>query len=92
MVFDLESHTRWDHLAPISASTVIEDYFNLDLYSNQAKRLVARYAALTEKSTYTQQEEEEAQEIRAMLDKIEFESSPELVAQYRSLRAQESTN
>jgi predicted ATP-dependent endonuclease of OLD family len=44
VVFDLESKERWEHMAPMSASSVVENYFDLDLYSNEIKRLVSRFS------------------------------------------------
>ena len=90
VVFDLESKERWEHMAPMAASTVVESYFDLDLYSNEIKNRVSRYSELAKKSNLMEEENEELNRIRIQLDNIEYESAPELVAQYRSLRAKES--
>ena len=91
VVFDLESKERWEHMAPMAASTVVESYFGLDLYSNEIKNRVSRYSELAKKSNLAEEENEELNRIRTQLDNIDYESAPELVAQYRSLRAKEST-
>ena len=90
VVFDLESKERWEHMAPMAASTVVESYFDLDLYSNEIKNRVSRYSELAKKSNLMEEENEELNRIRIQLDNIEYESAPELVTQYRSLRAKES--
>ena len=90
VVFDLESKQRWEHMTPLSASTVVENYFDLDLYSNEIKRMVSRYSDLIKFTSRTLEEDEELNRIRVQLDGIDYESAPELVAQYQSLRARES--
>ena len=90
VVFDLESRQRWEHMTPLSASTVVENYFDLDLYSNEIKRMVSRYSDLAKSTSRTQEQDEEINQIRKQLDSIDYKSAPELVAQYHSLRAKES--
>lgn len=89
VVFDLESKKRWEHLAPMSASTVVEEYFDSDLYSTESKRMIGRYAELTQSKIRTDQENAELESLRQQLDILESEQAPELVAQYRQLRARE---
>jgi AAA15 family ATPase/GTPase len=90
VVFDLESQERWEHMAPMSASAVVEDYFDLDLYSNEIKHKIDRYKQLVIMTSHTANENEELNQIRADLDNVDFESAPELVAEYNYLRAKES--
>ena len=89
VVFDLESKQRWQHMAPMSASTVVESYFDLDLYSDEIKNQVSRFDELVKKVNRTEVEKQELDRIRTQLDEVDYERAPELVAQYRSLRAKE---
>ena len=90
VVFDLESQERWEHMAPMSASAVVEDYFDLDLYSNEIKHKIDKYKQLVIMTSRTANQNEELNQIRADLDNVDFESAPELVAEYNYLRAKES--
>ncbi len=90
VVFDLESQERWEHMAPMSASAVVEDYFDLDLYSNDIKHKIDKYKQLVIMTSRTANQNEELNQIRADLDNVDFESAPELVAEYNYLRAKES--
>ena len=90
VVFDLDSQERWEHMAPMSASTVVEDYFDLDLYSNEIKHKIDKYKQLVIMTSRTANQNEELNQIRADLDNVDFESAPELVAEYNYLRAKES--
>ena len=91
VVFDLESKVRWQNMAPMSASSVVENYFDLDLYSDEIKRLVGRFKDLIDKAnTRTAEEEQELQAIKLQLDDVSYDSAPELVAHYQGLCAKES--
>lgn len=90
VVFDLETQKRWEHLTPLSAGTVVEEYFDLDLYSNAIKHMMEQYKKLSAIKERTAEQESEFQKIRAEFDKIEYDESPELVAAYNDLRAKES--
>lgn len=90
VVFDLESQERMEHMAPMAASTVVESYFDQDLYSNEIKNLVARYSNLAKKTERTDEENEEIIRLRSELDGIEYKDAPELVAHFHTLRAKES--
>lgn len=90
VVFDLEMQKRWENMIPLSASTVIEEYFESDLYSNNIKRMMERYKKLSVVKERTAEQESEFQKIRQEFDKIEYDEAPELVAAYNELRARES--
>lgn len=89
VIFDLESQTRWENMISLSASTVVEEYFDLDLYSEEIKRLISKLDELAKVTSKTAEQTEEFGRICAQMDAIDYESAPELVAQYRSLRAKE---
>lgn len=88
VIFDLESHERWENMAPLSASTVVEEYFDLDLYSEAIKQQVRRLQALTAMPSRTAAETQELHDIYRQFEVIEFDRAPELVAQYHAIRAQ----
>lgn len=90
VVFDLESQKRWEHMAPLSASTVVENYFDSDLYSTESKHMVSRYMALSKMTTRTVDEEKELNSLRTQFDLLEYEQAPELVTQLNFLRAKEA--
>lgn len=92
VVFDLESKQRWEHMAPMSAGTVVESYFAEDLYSYEIKRMVSRYSNLANTPSRTKDEDDELNRIRVQLDGIDYETAPELVAQYHFLRAKEQSS
>ncbi len=89
VVFDLENHKRWVFLAPLSASAIIEDYFDSNLYSAESMTMIDRYNELSGNIKRSQDEENEFIELRKKLDSVDFEQSPELVAHYKHLRAKE---
>ena len=90
VVFDLESKSRWENMAPMSASTVVEEYFDLDLYSNEITRMINRYDELAQSTSRSDVEERDYKQIRTQLEAIKYEEAPELVAHYNSIKAKES--
>lgn len=89
VVFDLESHERWENMSPMSASSVVEHYFDLDLYSDTIKHHMTRLQALTGRAR-SPDEETEYQQLCAQLDNLREEQAPELISHYRALRAKEA--
>lgn len=89
VVFDLGSGKRWENLAPLSAGSIIEDYFDSDQYSQVSKDLLARYQQLAVQNPRTQEQDKEYRQLIDQLDGVTLEQAPELVAQYRHLRARE---
>lgn len=91
VVFDLDSKECWQHMATMSASTAVENYFELDLYSEEIKQMVLKFSELVDKKERrTDAENEEIKNIQDLLDHIDYERAPELVAQYNYLRTKES--
>ena len=90
VVFDLESKSRWENMAPMSASTVVEEYFDLDLYSNEITRMINRYDELARSTSRSDDENKEYSQIHTELEAIKYEDAPELVAHYNSIKAKES--
>ncbi len=89
VIYDLETHKREENMAPLSASSVIEEYFDSDLYSAESKRMVDEYAKLSALNELTPSQKKRIDELRSELELIEYDDAPELVAQYQYLRAQE---
>lgn len=89
VIFDLESQKREENLAPLSASTVVEEYFDSDLYSSASKKLISDYERLIGITSRSNEEETELQTVRSQLELLDYEDAPELVAQYKHLRARE---
>ena len=87
VIFDLESQFRWENMTPLSASTVIEEYFDLDLYSEEIKSQISKLDILSKIASRTVEQTEEFDRICKQLGAIDYESAPELVAQYRAIRA-----
>lgn len=85
VIFDLETRRRWENISPLSASTVIEDYFDLDLYSDEIKRQVAQLEALIQLKPRNEDQQREFAAICAQLEVLDYDQAPELVAQYRAL-------
>lgn len=81
VVFDLESHERWENMSPMSASSVVESYFDLDLYSDTIKNHMTRLQALTGRAR-SLDEEAEYQRLCAQLDNLREEQAPELISHY----------
>ncbi len=90
VVFDLESGKRWENLAPLSAGAVVEDYFDLDLYSKESVHMLKRYEELSQIENKTDEETKEYTKLKAELDTVEYDSAPELVSHYNHLQAKET--
>lgn len=90
VVFDLESKKRWEHMAPLSASSVVENYFDSDLYSTESKRMVSRYMELLKSTARTVDEDYEFNILREQFDLLKYEQAPELVTQLNFLQAKEA--
>lgn len=89
VVFDLQSHKRWEFMAPLSAGTVVEEYFESDLYSAQSKKMIGRFEALVKKESLTDAEQVELNILKQQLEVLDYDDAPELVAHYRQLVASE---
>jgi energy-coupling factor transporter ATP-binding protein EcfA2 len=89
VVFDLQSHKREECMAPLSASTVVEDYFESDLYSAESKRMIGRFEELVKTASLSDVEQDELNTLKQQLDLLVYDDSPELVAHYRHLVASE---
>lgn len=89
VVFDLESGKRWENLAPLSASTVVEEYFDSDLYSKESVTMLSRYETLSQKER-SEDEELEYRKLRELLEAVEYDRSPELVSHFEHLKAKET--
>jgi hypothetical protein len=76
-------------MSPLSASTVVEDYFDSDLYSVESKNMVTRFEFLVNQPTLSEAEETELESLKQRLDVLDYDDAPELVAHYRQLRAAE---
>ena len=89
VVYDLEKMERRECLAPFSASAIIEQYFGLDLYSVESKRMIARYSELSLKNDIelSSDEQLELATLRRQLDDINYLQGPELKTQYEHLQA-----
>jgi ABC-type cobalamin/Fe3+-siderophores transport system ATPase subunit len=90
VIFDLDKQKRQEYMAPLSASTVVEDYFESDLYSAESKRMIERFGELVKRSTLTDTENRELEELKRQLDVLNYDDAPALVAYYQNLRAMES--
>ncbi len=89
VVFDLETSKRWECMAPLSASTIIEEYFDSNLYSSKSRIMLEKYRELSQNKSREPDEEAELIHLRKQLDAVDFDQSPELVAYYKGLRAKE---
>ena len=89
VVFDLQSQKREESMAPLSAGTVVEEYFESDLYSGESKRMIGRFEALVKKETLSDAEQDELNRLKQHLEVLDYDDAPELVAHYRQLVASE---
>ena len=87
VVFDLQSQKREEFMAPLSAGTVVEEYFESDLYSAESKKMIGRFEELTKKASRSDAEENELNTLKQHLEVIDYDDAPELVAHYRQLVA-----
>ena len=90
VIFDLEKRKRQENMAPLSASTVVEDYFESDLYSAESKRMIERFGELFKKPSLAESEKNELEGLKQQLDVLDDDDAPELVAYYQSILASES--
>ncbi len=89
VVFDLQSKKREEYMAPLSASTVVEDYFDSDLYSAESKKMIGRFEELVKRESLSDAEQDELSLLKQQLEVLDYDDAPELVAHYRQLVASE---
>jgi predicted ATP-binding protein involved in virulence len=91
VVYDLGSRTRVEDLSGYSSEAVLEGYFDQDKYSLSLKVKVGRYRELTQrKSSLTDKELNERDDLQAHLHELPKAFSPELEDELRLIEEQAS--
>jgi predicted ATP-dependent endonuclease of OLD family len=87
VVFDLEKRKRWENLAQLSAQTVIERYFESNMYSAAGASYLQRYEELASLPSRIAEQEAEYQTLRKELGAVPFDDAPELAARVAQIAA-----
>ena len=85
VVFDMEKRERLENLSAYSYETIIEAYFDTDMYSDRMRSLLDRYQELSKKDR-TAEESEEFLKAQAELELVP-PAAKELYIAYRSIEA-----
>lgn len=85
VIYDLENKTNVEDLTAYSYEGIVEEYFNIDQYSQSIKDKLNRYKKLIFKDNTTKEEDAEIEDLRKYLEEVSEEEAPELYAEFMDL-------
>lgn len=85
VIYDLENKTNVKDLTAYSYEGIVEEYFNIDQYSQSIKDKLNRYKKLIFKNNTTKEEDAEMEDLRKYLAEVSEEDAPELYAEFMDL-------
>lgn len=85
VIYDLENKTNVKDLTAYSYEGIVEEYFNIDQYSQSIKDKLNRYKKLIFKDNITKEEAAEIEDLRKYLAEVSEEEAPELYAEFMDL-------
>lgn len=85
VIYDLENKTNVKDLTAYSYEGIVEEYFNIDQYSQSIKDKLNRYKKLIFKNNTTKEEDAEMEYLRKYLAEVSEEEAPELYAEFMDL-------
>ena len=92
VIYDLEKQFRGEDLSGYSYDGLIENYFNLDKYSQILKDKLNNYKKLIAKKNLTEDEEDSLEEFEEEFEKIPNSFALEFVAEFQKIQLQKLTN
>ncbi|WP_404989140.1 AAA family ATPase [Clostridium culturomicium] len=85
VIYDLEKQIKVEDLSSSSYEGIVEGYFNVDQYSNEAKKKLYRYEELVEKIGKTEEEESEEFDLRQYFKGIPESLASEIVFEFKKI-------
>jgi predicted ATP-binding protein involved in virulence len=85
VVYDLENKIRVSDLSVYSIDGIVENYFDIDKYSQSVKEKIKEYENLVSKDNPSEQEKERLFELRILFKKIPEDFAPELVSLFQQI-------
>lgn len=85
VIYDLENKTNVKDLTAYSYEGIVEEYFNIDQYSQSIKDKLNRYKKLIFKDNITKEEAAEIEDLRKYLAEVSEQEAPELYAEFTNL-------
>lgn len=92
VIYDLEKQQRVENLSGIGYEGIVEGYFDINQYSEKIKSQLERYKVLAQIQNKSEEQEEEAFELRRYLRSISPELSPEVVLEFNQLELSRKNN
>lgn len=92
VIYDLEKQLRVEDLSSYSYDGLIENYFDLDKYSQIIKDKLNNYQELIIKKNLTEDEEDSLEELEEEFEKIPNGFALEFVAEFQKLQLQKLAN
>lgn len=85
VIYDLENKFRVNNLSSYSIDGIVENYFDVDKYSDFVKSKLDEYEILVKKENLTENEKERCFELKTELKKIPENFAPELVLKFQQI-------
>lgn len=92
VIYDLEKQIQVEDLSGYSYEGVVEGYFNIDQYSNEAKEKLYRYKELVNKNSKSEEDESEEFELRNYFKGIPQNLASEIIYEFKNIEISRLNN
>lgn len=92
VIYDLEKQIQVEDLSGYSYEGVVEGYFNIDKYSNEAKEKLYRYKELVNKLSKSEEDESEEFELRNYFKGIPQNLASEIIYEFKNIEISRLNN
>lgn len=92
VIYDLEKQIQVEDLSGYSYEGVVEGYFNIDKYSNEAKEKLYRYKELVNKISKSEEDESEEFELRNYFKGIPQNLASEIIYEFKNIEISRLNN
>lgn len=92
VIYDLEKQIQVEDLSGYSYEGVVEGYFNIDQYSNEAKEKLYRYKELVNKLSKSEEDESEEFELRNYFKGIPQNLASEIIYEFKNIEISRLNN
>lgn len=92
VIYDLEKQIQVEDLSGYSYEGVVEGYFNIDQYSNEAKEKLYRYKELVNKISKSEEDESEEFELRNYFKGIPQNLASEIIYEFKNIEISRLNN
>lgn len=92
VIYDLEKQIQVEDLSGYSYEGVVEGYFNIDKYSNEAKEKLYRYKELVNKNSKSEEDESEEFELRNYFKGIPQNLASEIIYEFKNIEISRLNN